>query len=118
MTHAIAPAGGETHIRAIVYREGENYVAQCLEYDIAAQAGDLNVLLNRLYLTVEAEFALCAKSEASAHDCIPRAPNYYHSLWDKRSVALQRIHVPAPSIAEKSDSDARRFEIEAALAAA
>ena len=111
MTYAVAPTGGETHIRAIVYREGKNYVAQCLEYDIAAQAGDLNVLLDRLHLTVEAEFAACVGIGKEARACISPAPNYYHGLWDKRSVSLERIHVPAPQTSS-------RFEIQAALATA
>lgn len=38
MSRATAPSGNETHIRAIVFKEGDFYVAQCLEYDISAQS--------------------------------------------------------------------------------
>ena len=35
MNRATAPNGSETHIRAIVFKEGDFFVAQCLEYDIS-----------------------------------------------------------------------------------
>jgi hypothetical protein len=96
MAAATAPTGNEAEIRAIVFKEGDMYVGQCLEYDIAAQAPDLEALLDRLELTVEAEFATCAETGTTPHDCISPAPVYYHSLWEKRSVLLKQMHVSAP----------------------
>jgi hypothetical protein len=37
MTAATASNGELEHIRVIVYRDGDVYVAQCLEHDIATQ---------------------------------------------------------------------------------
>jgi hypothetical protein len=96
----------KTHIRAVVYREDQSYVAQCLEYDIAAQATDLDMLLRRLHLTVEAEFVLCDSASVS----LPPAPAHYHEMWRKSSVALP----PIPG----SASGSRPFSIAAALVAA
>lgn len=90
------PNGQETHIRAIVFKEGEFYIAQCLEYDICAQAEDIETVLDRLDLTIEAEFEACCAMGVHAKDRIFPAPNYYHSLWEKRSMNIERVNVPTP----------------------
>ena len=91
--------GEETKIRAIVCKEGDVYIAQCLEYDICTQAADISALLDRLDLVVEAEFAACHLDGKNPCDTIGSAPNYYHGLWDKRSVNLQRVvNVPGPGV--------------------
>lgn len=101
-------AADDKKIRAIVFKEGDLYVGQCLEYDICAQAPDIEALLARLDLTVEAEFATCRQQGKTPRDLIAEAPAYYHDLWDKRSIGLHRVSV--------SSSAAQR--VEAALVAA
>jgi hypothetical protein len=81
-------------IRAIVFREGDFYVAQCLELDISTQARDLDAVLERLDLTIEAECAMCIERGQKPFEGICAAPNYYHELWEKRTVKLARVHVP------------------------
>ncbi len=97
MSVVVGPNGNETKIRAVVFREGELYVAQCLEYDISAQAADIDTLLERLDLTVEAEFKACEQNGVMPRDCIQPAPNYYHEMWGRRSFALHRVDVATPS---------------------
>jgi hypothetical protein len=96
MGAAQGPNGEEPEIRAIIFRDGDVYVGQCLEYDIAAQASDLESLIDRLELTVEAEFATCEENGGVAHKCISPAPVYYHDLWERRSVLLQQVRVSTP----------------------
>lgn len=97
MAKASSPTGNEFEIRAVVFREGDCYVAQCIEYDIAAQGIELEEALDRLELTVEAEFEACAEIGKQPKDCINPAPNYYHGLWDQGSYAIQRKGVEAPN---------------------
>ena len=94
MSNAKSPNGSEDAIRAIVFRAGDSYVAQCIEYDIAVQSADLASLVDRLQLTLEAEFVTCEERGKVPRDCIIPAPNYYHELWAKRTVELKRINVP------------------------
>ena len=98
MKMATAPAtshnGDLEHLRVIVYRDGDVYMAQGLEVDIATQARDIPSLLNRLDLTIEAECAMSKERGGSAFDGIGPAPNYFHGLWDKRSVELKRVLMP------------------------
>ena len=89
MANAKAPNGTENHIRVIVFREGDVYVAQCLEYDIAAQAATIEGVIDRLELTLDAEFAYCEESSKKPHESISPAPNYYHNLWEARFAKLK-----------------------------
>lgn len=98
MSRATAPNGDETHIRAIVFKEGEFYVAQCLEYDISAQSATIEGVIDRLELTLEAEFEACESAGKDTKNCIGPAQNYYHELWEKRSLNVQRVHVELPAL--------------------
>lgn len=96
MARAHAPTGNEKTVRVIVFREGDQYVAQCLEYDIATQARSLEGLIDRLELTLDAEFAHCHETGQEPHEVIAPAPNYYHDLWESRYASLERIKLPKP----------------------
>ena len=85
MTNPTPPNGTEARVRTIVFREEGMYVAQCLEYDIAVQAPDVDLVLDRLKLTLEAELEMCREEDKDLADCISPAPNYYHGLWERRS---------------------------------
>ncbi len=82
-------------IRAVVFKEGDLYVAQCLEYDIATQAPDLDTLLDRLDLTLEAECAITMERTGKPFDGIAPAPVLFHQLWEKGSHSIGRVNVPA-----------------------
>ena len=108
MTVATASNGELEHLRVIVYREGDVYVAQCLEHDIATQGPDIPAALERLDLTIDAECAISKEAGGKAFDRIPSAPNYFHTLWDKRSMTLTHVHLPV----------GHHFEMEVAYAKA
>lgn len=82
------------HLRVIVYPEGDQYIAQCLEVDIATQARDIPTLLERLDLTIDAECAMSRERGEEPFSKICAAPNYFQSLWEKRSVTLKHMHIP------------------------
>lgn len=90
MAKVTAPNGSETLIRVVVYREGESYVAQCLEYDVAAHGPEIDVAIERLELALEADFDVCEARGKKPCDTIPPAQNYFHKLWDKKSLTLKK----------------------------
>lgn len=94
MSAATSSNGELEHIRVIVYREGDVYVAQCLEHDIATQGADIPAALERLDLTIDAECALGKEVGGQAFSNIPAAPNYFHTLWAKRSMTLAHVTMP------------------------
>lgn len=85
---------GETNLRVIVYPEGDMYIAQCLEADIATQAHDIPTLLERLDLTIDAECAMSRERNQQPFENVAPAPNYFQDLWEKRSVTLKHVHIP------------------------
>ncbi len=94
MTTATSHNGDLEQLRVVVYREGDMYIAQCLELDIATQARDLDTLLERLDLTIDAECAASTERGETPFKGIAPAPNYFHGLWEKRSVSLTHLRFP------------------------
>ncbi len=74
----------EEQIRVIVSNEGDVWVAQCLEYDIGAQANDLADLCERFVLTFISEATTSFEINGVPLDDIPAAPEYYFDLWENR----------------------------------
>lgn len=108
MTAPSGANGNESHIRTVVYREGDVYIAQCLEYDISTQAPDIETLLTRLDVTLDAECAVSVERGERPFEGIAPAPVYFHGLWDKRSVTLKHLQTPVGHL----------FNLEVALAKA
>ena len=63
-------------IRIIAFKEGEIWVAQCLEHDVSAQAADLDTVRARIEVAIQAESPL---------DQLPQAPAHFFELWDRKS---------------------------------
>jgi hypothetical protein len=72
-------------IRIVVFAEGDYWVAQCLEYDIGAQAKDLHELTVRLDLTIEAERRESLERHGSEFAGIDPAPAAYQEMWGRRT---------------------------------
>lgn len=74
-----------TEIRVLIAKEGEYWVAQCLEYDIGAQARDLDQLRGRLLTAIESERQESMRRHGMAFFGIDPAPRYFHELWEGRA---------------------------------
>ena len=70
-------------IRVVAFKDGDQWVAQCLEHDICATADDLETLQYRIEVAIEAESELC-KSEGRDLSSLPPAPEHFSALWEKR----------------------------------
>lgn len=66
----------QDHLRILVSKDGDMFVAQCLEHDIAVQAEDIATLEKRLIATIEAECGMGTVCN------IPAAPEEFHAMWD------------------------------------
>ncbi len=80
----------ETAIRIIVFNDGGAWVAQCLEYDICAQADDLEELRDRIDATIEAERDYTRSKGKEAFEGIGPAPKHFADMWEKRSSFTSR----------------------------
>jgi hypothetical protein len=72
-------------IRVIVFMDGDQWVAQCLEHDICAQAADLEELRSRIGATIEAEAEYSKRNGKKPFEGIEPAPKHYHEMWERRS---------------------------------
>lgn len=63
-------------IRIVTFKEGEIWVAQCLEHDVCAQAADLDSVRARIEAALEAEAPL---------EALPEAPAHFFELWERKS---------------------------------
>ena len=79
-------------IRVLLLKEGEHWVAQCLEYDIGAQARDLDQLRKRLLVALEAERDEDLRRHGEPFAGIGPAPQHYHDLWLHRAGEFTPVH--------------------------
>ena len=74
----------ELRIRAVIFKDADLWVAQCLEYDIGAQAPDITSLQVRLDLAIKAELTTSLDMTGVPFGGIDPAPARFHDLWDAR----------------------------------
>lgn len=75
----------EITLRVVVFKDDDLWVAQCLEYDIGAQANDLDTLTDRLDAVVQAEFNESVDRGGAPFEGIEPAPERFHTMWEHRS---------------------------------
>jgi hypothetical protein len=76
------PEAGQ--IRVLIAKEGDYWIAQCLEYDIGVQSRDPNELAKRLMAALEAERAETIRRHGKAFAGLQAAPDHFFKAWDKR----------------------------------
>ena len=74
--------GDTKQIRVIAYKDGDLWVGQCLEYDIGAQAPDLEQLHRRLVLVIDAERRESMKRHGKPFAGIAPSPAHFQDMWE------------------------------------
>lgn len=72
-------------LRVVIFREGEAWVAQCVDYDIAAQAPTPEKLFQRFDMTVDAHLKENEHRGRKAFEGIPEAPERYEDMWARHA---------------------------------
>jgi len=75
-------------LRIVVYKEEDQYIAQCVDYDICTQAADMESLRDRMDCLVELEIT---ESEKSGQELDP-APERFHKMWENQTPASINSH--------------------------
>ena len=73
----------EPTIRILVFKDGDMYVAQCLEYDIAACASTMKELRNDILGTIECYRQESVDRSGNPFQGIDPAPQDLHKMWDE-----------------------------------
>ena len=87
----------EITISAILYQEGNSWIAQGLEYDITAQAPTLPALQDRFATKVAAEVAISLDLDRKPLEGIGRAPESFWRMFEKATMTV--VPDKAPEIA-------------------
>jgi hypothetical protein len=72
-------------IRIIVFHDNGMWVAQCLEYDIGAQAADIDTLNARFDVVLRAELKESTEKHGKPFSGIDPAPERFHQMWERRA---------------------------------
>lgn len=99
-------------IRVVILQEGGVWVAQCLEYDIGAQAPDLDALPSLLSAVIEAERRESIARRGAPFAGIDPAPKHFFDLWERRSGEFKPSRAPLIK-----DNGAAPVHVELALCA-
>lgn len=70
-------------IRVILFQEEGEWVAQCLEYDIAAQGSTIDEAQNGWSHTFKGYIALSEENGVEALHGVPEAPNFYKEKFEQ-----------------------------------
>jgi hypothetical protein len=86
----IMPKVPAIKISAILIDEGEWWAAQCLEYDVAAQAPSITALQYELQRVLVSHVCIAAELGREPFENLPPAPQKY---WDMFTSARVRVDV-------------------------
>lgn len=84
-----------TRIRAVLLAEGEWWSAQCLEYDIAAQARSQAALLIELHRVLVAHILISRELGRAPFQNLPRAPQRYWDMFEAAEELTDGQQIPS-----------------------
>jgi len=80
---------GSDRIRVVAYRDGDVWVAQCIEYDISAQGANFESAMKRLEIVVNAECEYTKNKFGQPFANIDPAPDAFARRFDALSESLE-----------------------------
>ena len=98
-------------IRTVILRDGDTWIAQCVDYDIGAQANDVKTLRSRLTAVIKAEFHESMAKSGEPFKGIPCSPAHFKDMWDGCGDPLTSVD------GRTSTSDGHELKFEYALCA-
>lgn len=63
-------------LKVVIFKEADQWVAQCLDHDVCVQGPDLDTVRSRMEVALKAESPL---------DKLPKAPEHFFKMWDRKS---------------------------------
>ena len=80
----------EYKIDAILFeRDHGEWVAQCLQYDIGAQAESLAELAYELQRSLVGHIVIAIENGLEPFECLPAAPNEYWDKWRRATMTVE-----------------------------
>lgn len=82
------PANQPETIRVLAYRDGDMWVAQCVEFDISTQADDCDTAMRRLEVVMRAECDYTKRRHGKVFANIDAAPDWFGERFDELTQSL------------------------------
>ena len=70
-------------VSVLLLREENRWVAQCLEYDVAAQADTISEVKNAFEKAFCSQLAVNVSHGFEPMQSVPKAPTFYHKWFEK-----------------------------------
>jgi len=81
-------------ISAVIFQEGEWWIAQCLEHDISAQAESPSELHYELERVLFAHLCASAQEGRQPFEGLGPAPKKYWRMWEKSKLTVEAEELP------------------------
>jgi hypothetical protein len=88
----------EREMRLLIFKEDEWWVAQCLEYDIAAQAKTLNDVQYEIQRVLVGRMFVASQFKIEPFEDVPPAPAWYKELLNGPIRAVKMELTPIKDI--------------------
>lgn len=75
-------------------RDPGEWVAQCLQYDIGAQAESLPELMYEIQKALVGHMVIALESGLEPFECLSPAPEEYWGMWTKATITVEAETVP------------------------
>lgn len=81
-------------IHVVIFQRDKWWVAQCLQYDIGAQAMNVSELLYQLQRSLIGHLAICYKEGIEPFEALKSAPREYWDKWEGAKITLDYSELP------------------------
>lgn len=81
----------DKQLRVIIFKDGDLFIAQCLEYDVAAQGRTEEEAQERLEVALRAE----AREAKEAGKTLDPAPAMFHAIYQSNDISRTEVTLAA-----------------------
>ena len=85
----------------LLERDPGEWVAQCLQYDIGAQAGNLPDLLYELQRSIVGHTVIAIENGLEPMKCLSPAPQEYWDMWNAANIDVRGEALPFRTLEER-----------------
>lgn len=89
-------------LSVVLFKEGDSWVAQALEHDLAAQGPSIELAQRAFLHALAGQFKLDFQKNRQPLVHLPPAPMRYWHAWDQAS-AKQLLKAPTPTVASAEE---------------
>lgn len=88
-------------LKVLVLQENGFYVAQCLNFDIAAQGKNFEELEKNFADTVMSHIVLALEFDEEPFECLKPTPEFYKNIYKKAQPIQKSLKFPKPTTLKK-----------------